>query len=82
MHVAKTEFDQVTMDDGDAARDVGALLDQLPAQQREALRMTKLAEQSAREASATSGMSEISIRVNAHRSLKRLIALMRRSESS
>lgn len=85
-HVAIDDVDGLfareRADDGDAARDVDALLGQLPAQQREALRMTKLAEQSAREASATSGMSEISIRVNAHRGLKRLIALMRRSENS
>lgn len=68
-------------DAGDAARDVAALLDQLPEQQRAALRLTKLAEQSTRDAAATSGMSETSIRVNAHRGLKRLIAFVRRSET-
>lgn len=68
-------------DAGDAARDVAALLDQLPEQQRMALRLTKLAEQSTRDAAAASGMSETSIRVNAHRGLKRLIAFVRRSET-
>ncbi|MEQ1808522.1 MAG: sigma factor-like helix-turn-helix DNA-binding protein, partial [Terricaulis sp.] len=60
---------------------VAALLDELPEQQRTALRLTKLAEQSTRDAAATSGMSETSIRVNAHRGLKRLIAFVRRSET-
>lgn len=68
-------------DAGDAARDVAALLDQLPEQQRTALRLTKLAEQSTHDAAAASGMSETSIRVNAHRGLKRLIAFVRRSET-
>lgn len=68
-------------DAGDAARDVAALLDQLPEQQRTALRLTRLAEQSTRDAAAASSMSETSIRVNAHRGLKRLIAFVRRSET-
>lgn len=68
-------------DAGDAARDVAALLDQLPEQQRTALRLTRLAEQSTRDAATASGMSETSIRVNAHRGLKRLIAFVRRSET-
>ncbi|OQW60451.1 MAG: hypothetical protein A4S17_00740 [Proteobacteria bacterium HN_bin10] len=75
-------FARERADDGDVARDVDALLGQLPAQQREALRLTKLAEQSTREAAAMSRISEMSIRVNAHRGLKRLIALMRRGENS
>jgi len=68
-------------DAGDDSRDVDALIKRLPEQQRIALRLTKLEQQSTKEAAATSGMSETSIRVNAHRGVKRLIALIRRSEN-
>lgn len=85
-HVAIDDVEGLFADErsdaGDAARDVATLLDQLPKQQRLALKLTKLAEQSTREAAAESGMSETSIRVNAHRGLKRLIAFVRRSETS
>jgi RNA polymerase sigma-70 factor, ECF subfamily len=66
-------------DAGDAGRDVATLLDQLPEQQRTALSLTRIGEQTTREAAAASGLSESSIRVNAHRGLKRLIALVRGS---
>lgn len=67
-------------DAGDAARDLSALMDELPAQQRTALRLVKVEEKSVREAAAASGMSEAAIRVNVHRGLKRLMALFAGSE--
>jgi RNA polymerase sigma-70 factor, ECF subfamily len=74
-------FARERTDAGDAARDVAALMTHLPEQQRLAVRLTKLEEKSTTEAAASSGMSETSIRVNAHRGVKRLIALIRRSEN-
>lgn len=66
----------------DAARDIASLMAHLPDQQRSAIQLTKLDQQSTREAAALSGMSETSIRVNAHRGVRRLIALIRRTQSS
>jgi RNA polymerase sigma-70 factor (ECF subfamily) len=67
-------------DAGDAARDLDALMEELPERQRTALRLVKVEERSVREAAAASGMSEAAIRVNVHRGLKRLMALFARSE--
>lgn len=62
---------------GDAEREVDGLLSQLSANQQESIRLVKLKELSILEASAASGMSTASIKVNIHRGLNRLAALVR-----
>ena len=57
-----------------AAIDVDALLEQLPAKQSAAIRLTRLEGLSTREAAERSGQSEPSVKVNVHRGLGRLMA--------
>jgi RNA polymerase sigma-70 factor (ECF subfamily) len=59
----------------DAVHDVTALLDQLPAKQRAAIRLVKLEELSIREAAARTGMSESDVKISIHRGMKKLSAL-------
>lgn len=59
-----------------SAEEVGTLLQRLPPRQREALEALKLREMSLAEASAASGQSVGALKVNAHRALKALRALM------
>jgi RNA polymerase sigma-70 factor (ECF subfamily) len=61
-----------------AARDLGALLAELPAQQRAAILLTKIEGLSVAEASARTGSSETALRVQVHRGLKQLAALVQR----
>jgi RNA polymerase sigma factor (sigma-70 family) len=63
-----------------SAEEVQQLLQQLPARQREALETLKLRELSLAEASETSGQSVGALKVNAHRALKALRALMQSRE--
>lgn len=49
-----------------------ALIEALPAQQRQALELVKVQEMSLVEASAASGQSVASLKVNVHRAIKRL----------
>jgi RNA polymerase sigma-70 factor, ECF subfamily len=65
----------------DAQHDVSALVEQLPAKQREAIERVKLEGLSIAEAAAASGQSESLIKVNIHRGLKKLAELMK-SQSS
>lgn len=58
----------------DAAQQLGRLLADLPAKQRQALELLKLKEMSLIEASAASGQSVGSLKVNVHRALKTLKA--------
>jgi RNA polymerase sigma-70 factor (ECF subfamily) len=69
-------------DAGDAAKDLTTLMRELPPQQRLALKLIRLDQLSTQEAAAASGMSETSVRVNAHRGIKRLIAIIKQSHST
>lgn len=59
-------------------RDLGALFEELPLAQRQAIVLTKLEDLSVAEAAARTGASESAITVQVHRGLKRLAALVRR----
>jgi RNA polymerase sigma-70 factor (ECF subfamily) len=65
-------------DEGAAAHDVAALLDQLPEQQAAAIRLTKLEQLSVREAADRIGISESALKVSVHRGLRKLAALAAR----
>lgn len=65
-------------DDGGARRDLGRLLEELPQAQRLAIVLTKLEGLSVAEAAGRTGASEAAIKVQVHRGLKRLAALVRR----
>jgi RNA polymerase sigma-70 factor, ECF subfamily len=58
-----------------STQEVGELLRQLPARQRQALEALKLKQMSLAEASVSSGQSVAALKVNAHRALKALRAL-------
>ncbi len=58
--------------------DLHRLLEELPKAQRSAIEMTKLEGLSVAQASARSGSSESAIKVQVHRGLKRLAALVRK----
>jgi RNA polymerase sigma-70 factor, ECF subfamily len=64
-------------EDVEARRDIGKLLLELPQAQRRAIVLTKLEGLSIAEASARTGASESAIKVQVHRGLKRLAALVR-----
>ena len=64
-------------DAADARRDLAGLLETLSPRHRRALIMTKLEGASVREAAAATGLSEVSVRVGTHRSLKALAARAR-----
>lgn len=63
--------------DAQAQRDLGRLLAQLPQAQRTAIHLTKLEGLSVAEASAKTGASESAIKVQVHRGLKRLAAVVK-----
>lgn len=63
-----------------SSEEVQALLQQLPPRQREALEALKLRELSLAEASEASGQSVGALKVNTHRALKALRALMQGRE--
>lgn len=62
---------------GDARRDLGKLLELLPAAQRKAIVHTKLDGWSVRETAAAMNMSEGAVKVAVHRGLKLLASKMR-----
>jgi RNA polymerase sigma-70 factor (ECF subfamily) len=64
-------------DDGGARRDLAVLLKALPDAQRQAIVLTKLEGLSIAEAASRTGASEAAIKVQVHRGLKRLAALVR-----
>jgi RNA polymerase sigma-70 factor (ECF subfamily) len=64
-------------DDGGARRDLAVLLTALPDAQRQAIVLTKLEGLSIAEAASRTGASEAAIKVQVHRGLKRLAALVR-----
>jgi RNA polymerase sigma-70 factor (ECF subfamily) len=67
-----------THDEGCAQCDLGALLHELPAAQREAIVLTKIEGLSVAEAAQRTGASVSAIKVQVHRGLKRLAALVRK----
>jgi RNA polymerase sigma-70 factor (ECF subfamily) len=81
LHEAIDEVDEGLLaadpDDGAAARDLDKLLHRLPAAQRLAIVLTKVEGLSVAEAAARTGASESAIKVQVHRGLKRLAALVR-----
>lgn len=81
LHDAIDDVDEnllaVETHDGGARRDVEALLQSLPDAQRQAIVLTKLEGLSVAEAALRTGASESAIKVQVHRGLKRLAALVR-----
>lgn len=67
-------------DDGGALRDLEVLFDELPKAQRQAIVLTKLEGLSVAEAAARTGASESAIKVQVHRGLRRLAALVRKDD--
>lgn len=57
------------------------MMSELPVRQREALELTKLKEMSLAEASAVSGQSVASLKVNVHRAIKRLRLVIGREQA-
>ena len=68
-----------THDEGSAQRDLGVLLDGLPPAQRRAIVLTKIEGLSVAEAAQRTGASKSAIKVQVHRGLKRLAALVKQS---
>ena len=64
-------------DEGSARRDLGKLLDGLPEAQRRAIVLTKIEGLSMSEASARTGVSVAALKVQVHRGLKQLAALVK-----
>jgi RNA polymerase sigma-70 factor (ECF subfamily) len=73
----ETVFADETSKDVAAEHDVHILLDQLPAQQRSAILLTRIEGLSMSEASNRSGVSVAALKVQVHRGLKRLASLVR-----
>lgn len=67
----------VAAEEGSARRDLGQLLQELPEAQRRAIVLTKIEGLSVAEAAQRTGASESAIKVQVHRGLKRLAALVR-----
>lgn len=81
LHDALDDVDEELLaaepEDGSARRDLETLFDALPHAQRQAIVLTKLEGLSVAEAAARTGASESAIKVQVHRGLKRLAALVR-----
>jgi len=75
-------FSADTADAGDSAHDVAALLSALPPKQREAIRLVKLEDLTAREAAARLGVSEADVKISIHRGLKKLMALIAKDRNA
>jgi RNA polymerase sigma-70 factor (ECF subfamily) len=69
-------------DAADARRDLGKLLEQLPDRQRLPIVHMKLEGLSVAEAARATGMSEAAVKVNVHRGLKALAALIRSNDEN
>jgi RNA polymerase sigma-70 factor, ECF subfamily len=66
-----------TQEELPSKRDLGVLLEQLPELQRQAILLTKIEGLSMIEASERSGVSVAALKVQVHRGLKQLAALVR-----
>lgn len=75
----EVDLDLLVADEQDAGatRDLEVLLQELPQAQQQAIMLTKIEGLSVAEAAARSGASESAIKVQVHRGLKRLAALVR-----
>ena len=84
LHDAIDDVDEqllaVDADDGGARRDLETLLQDLPPAQQQAIVLTKLEGLSVAEAAQRTGASAAAIKVQVHRGLKRLAALVRRED--
>lgn len=69
------------LEDRDAARRLKGMIDDLPPRQKEAIELVKLKEMSLAEASARSGRSVASLKVNVHRAIRRLRLAMSKEGS-
>ncbi|WP_407150321.1 sigma-70 family RNA polymerase sigma factor [Bradyrhizobium sp. ORS 86] len=67
---------QTNLEAGRDRQELEGIVDNLPPAQRHAIRLLKLREMSLREAAVVSGMSVTSLKVNAHRALKKLKKLL------
>jgi RNA polymerase sigma-70 factor, ECF subfamily len=72
-----TAMPEAAVDAGPAQRDLAKLLEHLPEAQRKAIVLTKLEGLSVAEACSRTGASESAIKVQVHRGLKKLAALVR-----
>lgn len=81
LHEPLDELDEADLPsvaaEGSAGRDLERLLDALPAAQRLAILLTKIEGLSVAEAACRAGASESAIKVQVHRGLRRLAALVR-----
>jgi RNA polymerase sigma-70 factor, ECF subfamily len=82
LHDAIDDVDEAALQapgggEGEARRDLGKLLDDLPEAQRQAILLTKVQGLSVAEASLRTGASQAAIKVQVHRGLKRLAALVK-----
>ncbi len=75
-------FSEETADEGTPARDVAALLEQLPPRQAAAVRLVKLDQLTAREAAERIGISEGAVKVNVHRGIRKLADLVARGSKA
>lgn len=75
--VAEAELTAAGSGDAEARRDLGQLLQALPEAQRQAILLTKVQGLSVAEAALRTGASESAIKVQVHRGLKRLAALVK-----
>ncbi len=69
-------------DPGEARRDLGELMQELPAAQRTAIELTKIEGLTVAEAAQRTGCSVAAIKVQVHRGLKRLAAAVRANATS
>lgn len=69
-------FHPMVNEEGEARRDLGVLLEALPAAQRRSIVDTKLEGLSVADAALREGVSESAVKVNVHRGLKRLAKLI------
>jgi RNA polymerase sigma-70 factor (ECF subfamily) len=85
LHEAIDDVDEQLLssdpDDGGALRDLQTLLQELPPAQRQAIVLTKLEGLSVAEAAARTGATAAAIKVQVHRGLKRLAALVQQTPS-
>lgn len=70
-------FSQSDTEAAEARRDLAVILESLPERQRRALVMIKLEGASVAETALATGMSQASVKVGVHRSLKALIAKLK-----
>lgn len=73
-------FSSDAADASDPAHDVEALLKHLPAKQSTAVRLVKLEEMTAKEAAQHMGVSEADVKINIHRGLRKLMALVAKED--